>query len=497
MLYRNIKKNLSLRISLMVVYGLTLLTATLVVMFHFAHKALKEEAMSHAEQTLEATVLQIDNILLSVEQTTGNVYFNLIKHLDEPERMETYCRELVESNPYVKGCAIVFRPHYFADRDLFMAYVRRNGPNGSPELAVRYSYTDKPYTVQRWYTEPMEEKYPLWIDPLKNEEAEGEAITTFCLPFKDASGEYAGVLAVDLSIGQLSKIILSVKPSPNGYAMMLARNGSFIVHPDERKLTQQTVFEQLYEGADYSVMEVAEAMVSGQKGQKSVSMRGQQWRVFYKPLKRTEVKGRAQTRPGWSVGVVYPIDDIYGPYNRLFWYLLSVSALAILILFVLCWLVIRRQLAPMEILTHSAQRVAEGHYDEPLPEMHRNDEIGRMEKNFRKIQQLHADYLEKQRQMNARQQERGKVLAEAYDNVRKANSVKTTFLHHMTNQMVEPAASIDRNVKALCDDFQTLTAEEIILGFDVIKQQSDTIMGLTNQLLQTAQDETRKEVTHE
>ena len=46
MLYSYINKNLSLRISLMVVYGLTLLTATLVVMFHFAHSALKEEAMS-------------------------------------------------------------------------------------------------------------------------------------------------------------------------------------------------------------------------------------------------------------------------------------------------------------------------------------------------------------------------------------------------------------------------------------------------------------------
>lgn len=497
MLYRYIKKNLSLRISLMVVYGLTLLTAMLVVMFHFAHSALKEEAMSHAEQTLEATVLQIDNILLSVEQTTGNVYFNLVKHLDEPERMETYCRELVESNPYVEGCAIVFRPHYYADRELFMAYVRRNGPDGSPELAVHDSYANKPYTEQRWYTEPMAEKYPLWIDPLKNDEAEGEPITTFCLPFKDASGEYVGVLAVDLSIGLLSKIILSAKPSPNGYAMMLARNGSFIVHPDERKLTQQTVFEQLYEGADYSVMDVAEAMVAGLKGQKSVRMNEQQWHVFYKPLKRTEIKGRAQTRPGWSVGVVYPVNDIYGKYNRLFWYLLSASALAILILFLLCWLVIRRQLAPMEILTHSAQRVAEGHYNEQLPDLHRNDEIGRMEANFKKIQQLHADFLEKQRQLNAQQQERGQELVKAYDNVRKANSVKTTFLHRMTNQMVEPSATIDRRVKILCDNFKTLTAEETILEFDAIKQQSDTIMGVLNQMLQSSHDETEKEVTNE
>ena len=54
MLLRFITKNLSLRISMMVVYGLSLLTATLVVMFHFVHGALKEEAMSYAGQTLDA-----------------------------------------------------------------------------------------------------------------------------------------------------------------------------------------------------------------------------------------------------------------------------------------------------------------------------------------------------------------------------------------------------------------------------------------------------------
>lgn len=43
----------------------------------------------------------IDNILMSVEQTSYNVYQELQDHLDKPDRMETYCREIVENNPYV------------------------------------------------------------------------------------------------------------------------------------------------------------------------------------------------------------------------------------------------------------------------------------------------------------------------------------------------------------------------------------------------------------
>ena len=162
-LFTYITKNLSLRISLMVVYGLGLLAVTLVAMFHFAHRALKDEAMSSAEQTLDATVQQIDNILLSVEQATGNVYVELIRHLDQPDRMLNYAQRLVESNEYIDGCAIVFRPDYYPGRHLYMAYMHRQCEDQSVKgltmpLVAQDTFTDRPYTEQRWYTEPMKSK---------------------------------------------------------------------------------------------------------------------------------------------------------------------------------------------------------------------------------------------------------------------------------------------------------------------------------------------------
>ena len=88
---------------------------------------LKEEAKNNAEQTLEATVLNIDNVMMSVEQTTFNVYQDLQGHLDQPDRMFTYSRKVVETNPYIVGCAIVFKPDYYPDHHLYMAYLHRKG----------------------------------------------------------------------------------------------------------------------------------------------------------------------------------------------------------------------------------------------------------------------------------------------------------------------------------------------------------------------------------
>ena len=497
-----IRKNLSLRISLMVFYGLVLLAISLVAMFQFAHRALKDEAMSNAEQTLDATVQQIDNILLSVEQTSGNIYVELIRHLDEPERMLGYAQRLVESNEYVDGCAIVFKPDYYPKHHLYMAYMHRQCDSDMkglkrPVLVAQETFTNKPYTEQRWYTEPMNSKRACWIDPLKNEEAECASLVTFCLPIYDRNRECVGVLAADVRIELLSKIILAVKPSPNGYATMLARNGSFIVHPDEDKLSRQTVFAQMLEGADHTVQEAAEAMVGGKEGEKAFMMNGKLWHVFYKPFKRTEVPGRAMEPLGWSVGVVYPVDDIYGDYNRLIKYLVGGSAIALIVLFVLLWIVIGRQLKPLEILTRSARRIANGHYDEQLPETNRNDEIGQLQDSFNRVQRSLAAYIRKQRRLTVTLKERGEALAEAYENVKNNNKVKDKFLHFMTNQMVEPAELLDKSVTKLCNDYSSMTLEEAGREVEVIDKESKTIVELTDQMLLTAQNDTGKEGAHE
>lgn len=110
----------STRLHLLIVgETLLLLAVTLGILAYFSHKALREEAMRNAELTLDGTVQNIDNILLSVEQATGRIYDDLLEHLDQPDRMYAYSRDLVESNPYINGCAICFKPGYYPGKDLF------------------------------------------------------------------------------------------------------------------------------------------------------------------------------------------------------------------------------------------------------------------------------------------------------------------------------------------------------------------------------------------
>jgi methyl-accepting chemotaxis protein len=119
-----IKRDLPLRISLMIVLAMALLlTVTLLIMLRYSRKSLKEDALSRATTALDRANNNIDNILLSVEETVGNIYFNM--KYDKPERMYTYTYKIVETNPYITGCAIAFKPGYFKGHDEFMAYAHR------------------------------------------------------------------------------------------------------------------------------------------------------------------------------------------------------------------------------------------------------------------------------------------------------------------------------------------------------------------------------------
>ena len=153
-----------------------LLAISLGILFYFSHKVLLKEAMRDAELTLEGTAQTIDNILMDVEQSTGNIYHELMEHLDEPDRMYVYCRELVESNPNIVGCAIAFKPGYYPGKDLFMTYVHRRAFSSDikSDLVTTDTFTDRTYTEQAWYKDPMNKGWIGWTDPLKGEDTENE-----------------------------------------------------------------------------------------------------------------------------------------------------------------------------------------------------------------------------------------------------------------------------------------------------------------------------------
>lgn len=495
-------QRLSVQLSIKVVLAMAvLLMVFLAVMLYYSRTAVKEEAMEKASMTLEGTVERIDNILLSVEQTAGNFYVTYTNNPIQPDLIHTYSRRMVEANPYIVGCAIAFKKNYFKDHEYFMAYYHREESEDVSDSAGVFSSNivqsdhlgNIPYTEQSWFTKVMASNKPCWVRSPADKNTETDPIITFSLPLSDSNGRPIGAMGVNVSLAHLSRIIEAAKPSPNSYCILLDSDGSFIVHPEGSYLIRQTVFALSEQEAEPSIKEAAQAMLSGESGYRHFRFEREDYYVFYKPFQRIAVAGRSMEELNWSAGIFYPEDDIFGDYNNLFYYVLAIAFVGLLLLLLLSMSIIHRQLKPLLLLTESAQRIAKGHYEEPVPDSRQKDEIGRLQHNFQQMQQSLATHIGELEQLTTTLQERGEGLRVAYHQAQNAERMKTAFLHNMSNQMTTPAVAIDKDVQALCSDN---VPQDISQLTGDIQRNGTTITNLLNNLITMSEEEIGKEDAH-
>ncbi len=224
-------------------------------------------------------------------------------------------------------------------------------------------------------------------------------------------------------------------------------------------------------------------MMAGETGYKHVRVEGEDFYVFYKPFERSVVPGRSVEKLDWSVGVVYPENDIFGDYNRLLYMVLLIAVVGLLLLLVLCQTFVHRQLLPLRLLSMSAQRISEGYYEEPIPDSRQQDEVGRLQKHFQQMQKSLSTHVDEMNRLTMTLRERGEELQEAYEQAQEADRMKTNFLYNMTNQMTSPVSVIFSNVKTINNHYSNLTEEVTGMLVDEIQHQGEKITSLLNQLI--------------
>jgi methyl-accepting chemotaxis protein len=92
---------------------------------------------------------------------------------------------------------------------------------------------------------------------------------------------------------------------------------------------------------------------------------------------------------------------------------------------------------------------------------------------------------------------RSKELKKAYKQAKKADKMKTAFLHHMSDQMLPPAQAIDKDVEALCSVGKEVNCDESAKLVENIQKNGNTIASILSQLLNQSEEDIRKEVDHD
>ena len=360
--------------------------AALGFMFVESRKAVRQEAISSATETLDNTVLRVNSLLDRVVIATDNFEWLPARHLNTPDSMFAYSARILECNPDLNGCSISFEPDLFKEKGrYFSAYSYNNHGNIETEQEGNEQYE---YFYFDWYQLAKLLDYPVWTEPFVDYNPEAvytqEVIASYCKPLKDKDGKYIGTISTDISLEWLSKTISEVKPYPHSYSIMIGAGGTYFVHPDSTKLFNETIFTPTLEKPDTALTALGHAMQRGETGMRQLMFEGQDCYVFYKALGST----------GWSVAIVCPESDIFGGYNRLYRIVIAIVILGLIVMLFVFSHIIGHELKPLHTLALQAETIASGQFDKTLPEDNRIDEIGSLNHTFSNMQHSLVNYIE-------------------------------------------------------------------------------------------------------
>lgn len=286
---------INLKISKPILYTLIILI-TIAVVFAaiefesiYSNYSWKQNTRIQAEAKLQGEVNKIQKVILSIEQIPQNLAYVLEFSSPKEGEMNILLNAVVANNDEVFGACIAFEPNaYNKDTTYFEPYLfKKDGKI----VSVDPSDTTYNYFSMDWYLIPRTLNKPVWIEPYYDEGSSGGNIilTTYSVPFYSFDGtneKLTGVIAVDISIDWLSKIVSSIKLFDESYSILVSENGTIISAPNPKWPYNESLFSLADEDHVPVLRKIGRDLQKGKSGFVEIGKFGtnRNWWIYYMPI---------------------------------------------------------------------------------------------------------------------------------------------------------------------------------------------------------------------
>lgn len=376
------------------------------------------ESEAYCMEMLKSRNEKIRRLLSDVYVASVNTLPDIEKNLNQPDQLYALMERLVSLNPHIHSSGISFVENYYPQKGRwFCPYAIRNDSNKIETMTLGDEKFD--YLNKKWFVEACAAKKGFWGKPFFDTN-DSTLLTSYMIPIRDKQDRTVAVLGVDLSLEWLTSKLqhnISVDIGNNrkaqlttedddtipvdrdneenkgrkSYFIVIDSDGTYIAHPDKEKILNANFFEMAKETPDTLDNYIVKMMKSGYNGfyhkdedGNELVIDGEESYVFYSPIKKVN----------WSMAFVVP-----GFYVKILAYviifiLVVLILLALLVVFIVGRIAIRRAVKPVWQLASSANEVAQGHFDTPLPQVKRHDEICMLRDSFDEMQHSLTKYVE-------------------------------------------------------------------------------------------------------
>lgn len=446
-----LRQSLSLKLSVgIVLLAVPIFVIALGILFQQSRANIRQEAVRRATSTLHKTTLRVARYMNTVKDATNTTAWLVTEHF-QPDSLLALSRRIVMLNGHVGGCSITAEPDAFPQYGrYFSAYSVRKGDSIVTEREAEYDYFSAV-----WYRTPLLKNEACWVDPF-DDRREGTLsadgmIASYCRPLRSDDGRLLGVIATDLSLASLAKLVAAEEPYPRAYFLMLGADGHYFVHPDSTRLVDQTIFTRASAADHPDIIALGHEMISGKQGDMYVDVDGNTCLVCYQPVPGTQ----------WSLALVCPTSDIFSSYKRLTLIIVPLIVIGLVLILFFSRHIVAHSVRPLHHLVEQSMLIARGHYREKIPHSRRADAVGRLQNSFARMQQSIDRHVSDIRRMNDEALRRNEELKHARLMAIEGNRQKLVFIQNMTHQIRTPLNIILGFAQVMRDSHELLPDTEI------------------------------------
>ena len=395
---REYNRSFATRLSRWVILVLLIMMGGLsVLLYELIKGALVEASANSFHVGMRSSDRAINNVMSDVSVAVRNNLFDIERHLKEPDHMQAIMERIVTQNPRIRSCGISFIDNYYPQKGRwFCPYAWRN--DSMQVVAKQLGGANYDYLSTEWFKDALARDSAFWSEPFFDGQDAKTPLVGYLYPIHDPQGRIVAILGADLSLDFMTQILQeqdSIFDKENwtipGFlqSLVLSRNGTYITHPDHRRIQKGNFFVHVKDAdepgvAERIVNEIKDRKTSTEETENVVMVNRKESYMFYSPITGTD----------WMLMVTIPTFglDMFGVVVGVV--IMFVIIVVLMVTFLVCFLTIKRTAKPLKQLANAADKVAQGQFDTQLPNIRQHDEICQLRDSFENMQHSLTEYIE-------------------------------------------------------------------------------------------------------
>lgn len=318
---------------------------------------------------MQASSKFFSNVMSDVSEAVKNHLFELEQHIGQPAQLEKTIARIVELNPRIKKCKII--------------------------------YPDDP-TDSVWFREVVAADSAFWSEPFFDSSEENMPAVAYLQPLHDQQGRVAAVLSAGLPLDFMTQqgelldsvfhedvFLIDIANESDFHSYVIMHDGTYITHPKRWPILKGNFYDHIKDADDSGQASLAiEQMKKGERSyseeKKVLLVNRTKSYLFYIPIDNCD----------WIQAVSVPAIII-----NLFGIIVGIVMVIVIVLMLfatsfVCHITIQHIAKPLKQLAATADKVASGTFDTPLPPIKSYDEIHLLRDSFENMQHSLTAYVE-------------------------------------------------------------------------------------------------------